>query len=88
MNHCCTYFETALSDASISIRYLPKFREYGILVADGGTAHVVVKFCPWCGAQLPEPLRDQWFDRVEALGLEPDDQALPPEMQSDEWWTR
>jgi hypothetical protein len=26
--------------------------EHGIIVHDGGSSHVVIHFCPWCGADL------------------------------------
>ncbi len=41
------------------VQYSPKFREYGLIVHDGGTAVHRIRFCPWCGTKLPESLRDQ-----------------------------
>jgi hypothetical protein len=32
-----------------TIRYIAKFREYGVRVLDGGSSYVVLRFCPWCG---------------------------------------
>ena len=26
--------------------------EFGIMIHDGGTSHVTIKFCPWCGTRL------------------------------------
>ena len=40
------------------VRYLPVFREYGLLIHDGGSSFVRIQFCPWCGSRLPESLRD------------------------------
>ena len=28
---------------------------YGLPVHDGGSSHIVIAFCPWCGVRLPEP---------------------------------
>lgn len=28
---------------------------YGIPIHDGGTSVIVIKYCPWCGQQLPKP---------------------------------
>jgi hypothetical protein len=41
------------------VQYSPKFREYGILVHDGGTSHLLLRFCPWCGAKLPDSSRER-----------------------------
>jgi hypothetical protein len=69
-----------------SILYVPKFREYGLPVSDGGSSFVCIRFCPWCGARLPASLRDQWFDALEKLGLDPYGEDFPEEFISDSWW--
>jgi hypothetical protein len=28
---------------------------FGLPVHDGGSSHVVIQFCPWCGTRLPDP---------------------------------
>jgi hypothetical protein len=53
---------------------------------DGGSSVPLARFCPWCGTKLPDSLRDRWFDRLDELGLEPEDEAVPKEMMSDQWW--
>jgi hypothetical protein len=37
-----------------AILYYPKPGDYGIPVLDGGTSYIVLDFCPWCGAKLPQ----------------------------------
>lgn len=32
--------------------YLPASKEYGLIVHDGGTSYVAIRFCPWCGVRL------------------------------------
>lgn len=39
------------------IAYNERFREYGLIIHDGGRSKVNIDFCPWCGAKLPESLR-------------------------------
>lgn len=39
------------------IYYSKKFDEYGLIIHDGGSSFVVIKFCPFCGTKLPEPKR-------------------------------
>jgi len=83
--HCCEEMIGRLSDETAVI-YVAKFREYGIRVADGGSSFIRLRFCPWCGVQLPGSLRDEWFEALERRGLEPHSEHLPPEFLSDSWW--
>ena len=69
-----------------ALRYIPRFREHGIMVLDGGGSHLVARFCPWCGREFPKSLRDEWFDRLEELGIELGDPAMPRELETEEWW--
>lgn len=66
------------------VSYIPKFREYGLIVHDGGSSMIVIQFCPWCGTQLPASLRHQWFAELRNLGVEPQD--APQEYRTDAWY--
>ena len=78
--------ERFLEAGEIALVYNRKFREYGIRYLDGTSSVQLITHCPWCGKRLPSSLRDKWFDRLEALGLEPEDSNVPVEMQTDAWW--
>ena len=41
------------------VGYSPRFREYGLLIHDGGSSSMCIPFCPWCGSRLPASLRGQ-----------------------------
>jgi hypothetical protein len=85
--HCCDLMVRYLKNEDQFIVYTPKFREYGVPVHDGGQSYIGINFCPWCGAKLPPPLRNEWFGELEKLGLV--DRSLdscPVEFQRDEWW--
>lgn len=81
MNHCCDQMREALKQdcpqhrwprvvcPERQIDYNERFDEYGLTVNDGGSSSVVIHFCPWCGAALPESQRDRWFDELEAAGF-------------------
>jgi len=84
--HCCNEMERHIEDKEISLRYVPKFREYGILYSDGTYDIQLIRHCPWCGSRLPESLRDEWFDAIESMGLEPGDEEIPEEYLSEEWY--
>jgi hypothetical protein len=78
--------ERNLAETAGTLVYVPKFREYGIRINDGGSSYIVIRICPWCGSKLPQSLRDEWFDRLEALNLEPNDRRIPPSLLTDAWW--
>ncbi len=68
------------------VGYSPKFREYGLLVHDGGSSSVLIRSCPWCGVRLPEPLRDRWFEELAARGIDPGEVEVPVAFRSSAWW--
>ncbi|HTJ74835.1 MAG TPA: hypothetical protein VL337_05675 [Acidimicrobiales bacterium] len=67
------------------VTYVAKFREYGLVVHDGGSAYVRIDYCPWCGSRLPDSQRDRWFDEVERLGVDPWTQEVPAEFEDERW---
>ena len=77
-----------LKGGELPITYGARFREYGLAYRDGGTSCQLLQYCPWCGSKLPSSLRDRWFERLEELGLEPDDPGVPHEMKTDAWWRK
>ncbi len=85
--HCCREMERALGDDEIPVIYNAKFREIGIRIIDGGSAYIVIQYCPWCGVRLPPSLRDAWFERLEVLSLDPEDAEVPSRnATTDAWW--
>ena len=66
--HCCADMARALrfdcdkcADAfecpDTLLHYSERFREYGLIIHDGGESWSVIRYCPWCGAMLPESTR-------------------------------
>ena len=96
--HCCNEMDQAVifscdlhvdicSCPDVLIRYIPKFDEYGIIIKDGGTSIKTIKFCPWCGSELPTSKREVWFSALEKLGFEdPSAQEIPEVFKSDSWY--
>ena len=83
--------EENMNDSEVPISYIPKVRQFGIDVLDGGTSFIEIKYCPWCGSKLPNSLRDIWFDSLEELIPDFDgfaDSRIPNEFHSDEWWKK
>ena len=94
IEHCCSLMDKYLLEGDIAIYYSPAMREYSIPVVDGRDASsssgILLRFCPWCGKELPTSLLDEWFERLGSLGYDPgpwsDDPKLPEEFRSDVWW--
>jgi len=90
MEHCCQYMDEYLAEDDIAIRYSSAVREYSIPVLDDGSSGVILRFCPWCGKELPIGLRDKWFGTLESLGYDPgpdtNNPNIPDEFRSDIWW--
>lgn len=83
--HGCPQMIAAVADPRVPLRYLPRFREYGLAI-EGGSTIQEIHFCPFCGAKLPASLRDAFFENLEAMEMEPENPALPAELRSDAWW--
>lgn len=83
---CCNEMNQSIHEMG-AVRYVDKFDEYLLPVAEDGVSFLQLRFCPFCGQRLPESKRDEWFDRLERLGFdEPADQDIPSEYKSAKWW--
>lgn len=72
------------------IKYSEKFDEYGIpdyIAHNHKNAPIqLIRFCPWCGIQLPDSKRDEWYDKLEEMGINPNFDKVPIEYTTDQWW--
>ena len=68
------------------IKYSPRFDSYALYARFGSTWVTAIKFCPWCGDEKRD-LRDTYFERLDALGIEDGLFGDVPEpFQTDKWW--
>ena len=51
MKHCCEQM-TYMVEEENSIVFVPKTKEYGVPIRDGGSSFLIMKYCPWCGKEL------------------------------------
>jgi hypothetical protein len=86
VNRRCDRHDDAFSCPDTLISYTARFREYALIIHDGGMSGVGIAFCPWCGRRLPDSLRDRWFDELERLGVDPWEDRIPPEFEDDRWF--
>lgn len=84
---CCQQMENALQDNEHPIYYSSAFQEFGIKLSSG-YEYVILNYCNWCGSKLPESKRDDWFDSLEKLGINPWEDDIPIHFLSSSWWDR
>lgn len=85
--HAREGMQVSLDDPRHPVVYNPRFREYGMLALDGdGVVTYDLLFCPYCGLGLPGSLREPWFERLFALGLDVGSPDIPADMLTDAWW--
>lgn len=84
---CCDRMERSVTETQTVI-YNDVFDEYGIPCReDSGESMILMDYCPWCGAKLPESKRADWFDELEKLGFDAPitDDGIPDEYKSAKW---
>jgi hypothetical protein len=66
--HCCERMTEAVTSRceehadrwdcpDALVAYRPEFKEYGLMIHDGGTSTITIDYCPFCGAKLPTSSR-------------------------------
>lgn len=53
-----------------------------------GGGEWAIQFCPFCGTKLPQSRREEWFSKLEGLGVDPWRGQIPEEFRSDAWWRK
>jgi hypothetical protein len=71
----------------IVVEYNEVFDEHTVEVP-GGASRQLIYFCPWCGERLPPSKRDQWFNELEAQGLDPLKDPVPEPYKTAAWRLR
>jgi hypothetical protein len=82
--HCDTHPDR-YDCPDVLISFVARYREYGLIVHDGGSSYIVIGHCPWCGARLPRSQRDRWHGELELRGIDPITDVIPAEFQDDQW---
>lgn len=54
----------------------------------GDPSVILIPYCPWCWARLPDSKRDQWFDELEELWFTDPlfDDSIPEKYKTDQWY--
>ncbi len=85
LNWRCDQHQDAFDCPDALVVFTARFQEYGLVIHDGGSSVVTIKFCPWCGRRLPDSQRDRWFEELQARGIEPWGDDIPAELQDGRW---
>jgi len=75
--HCCDDMEERLKSECSQhsdpfdcpdnlVSYSADLDEYGLIIHDGGSSSILIKYCPWCGARLPESKRGELSEKEES----------------------
>jgi predicted RNA-binding Zn-ribbon protein involved in translation (DUF1610 family) len=86
LNKVCDIHTNKFDCPDCLIEYNEIFDEYSIIIHDGGSSSITIYYCPWCGTKLPVSMRSEWFEKLYALNIDPDDEnKIPNEFKSNEW---
>ncbi|MFR8143659.1 MAG: DUF6980 family protein [Clostridia bacterium] len=89
VNQTCKEHSNMFECLEQIITYNRKFNEYGIIIHDGGKSYLLIEYCPWCGAKLPQSKRKLWFEQLYKLEYKnPLEENMPEEFQTDKWWRK
>jgi len=59
MKHCCDLMTYYVNHDDHVVYFWEEFTEYLIPIHDGGSSGVLIRYCPWCGTELPDSERDE-----------------------------
>lgn len=82
---CCADMEEAVKDNEFPIYYSSAYQEFGLKLSCG-YEYLILEYCNWCGAQLPNSRRDEWFESLEKQGIDPWENDVPINYLSSSWW--
>ena len=83
----CVQHEDPFEGPDYLIAYNEITDEYGLAIRDGASSVLIIRHCPFCGANFPERKAERWFDEIDALGLSgPTDENMPAAFKADAWW--
>jgi hypothetical protein len=73
------------------VLYIPVLDGFSLSVRDGpgcsANSGIPIEHCSWCARRLPGSRREEYFTRLEQLGLDLFDE-LPEELRRDRWWRK
>lgn len=65
------------------VSYDERFDDYSLNV--NVDIQQAISHCPWCGLKLPLSQREEWFDKLEAMGVDPYQDPIPEAFTTGDW---
>jgi hypothetical protein len=91
--HLCLGMQLVFWNTRQNFKYIPFTREYGFgrVVPERCTEFLpmrirTIRYCPFCGTELPPSLKQAWYETLAAEKIDPNDDGLPAKYLSDTWW--
>ena len=78
-----------LGESIAIVLYNEVFDEYALAPAGDPSPNrlLAIKFCPFCGEELPGDKRRQWDAALKQIGVDPEDtDSIPASFKSSRWW--
>jgi hypothetical protein len=72
-----------------NVGYDDALREFFIVVDRHGDELVqrqAISYCPVCGAKFPKSLREDWYRKLSAIGVDPLNDEIPFPYSDGSWW--
>jgi len=97
---CCESLQSLDGDLECPLKYIPYQRAYVLsipsyyLKKNTLCPEFQISHCPWCGAQLPKNLSEEWYSIIkEKFGITDFIESeiikqLPEEFQTAAWWKK
>ncbi|GAB3584161.1 DUF6980 family protein [Calidifontibacter terrae] len=85
----CDQMYFSVTEVEYPFEYYDSIREFGITIFDGGSSHMMIEYCPYCGERLPESLEGEWVRALAQLGYDDpfdSEESIPAQYQSGKWW--
>jgi len=89
-NHMLIHPENEVPNKSgVLVVYDEIFNEYYFRIKKGLIQ--CINFCPFCGENLPESMRESWFEKLDSLGIQVSildiekNDKIPSQFKSREW---
>jgi hypothetical protein len=87
IKHQCRIHASPFECPDNIVYYSPMFRDHGIIIHDGSTSYITIRYCPWCGKKLPTSMRNKWFEELAKTGMKYElGQDIPKKFLSEKWY--
>lgn len=88
LEHQCEIHDSVFDCCDHLFFYNRVYDEYGVILHDGGSSYIVIRFCPFCGHEFPKSKREEYFNLIYNELKITSLNDLSEEFKTDEWWKK